>query len=129
MTSLSVPAQIFDVPFTVDYHCGMMKKFDLLVQEAVRCDHSLAAWYKCHKPNDDHVSRVFTRLMLRGKVRAAMRWLTERSKGHVLDPNDQVTLHINGQDTTVNVIKALPVKASSSSTIPLLHLIGARSLT
>ena len=36
-----------------------------------------------------------------------MRWLTEISKGHVLDPNDQIT---NGQDTTVNVIKALQLK-------------------
>ena len=101
-----------DIRHTIDCRLSLWddEKFDLVVQEAVQCDHSLAARYKRHKPNDDHVLRVFTRHMLQGKVRAAMRWLTERFKGHVLDPNDQVTLHINGQDTTVNVIKALQLK-------------------
>ena len=31
---------------------------------------------------------MFIRLMLRGKVRAAVRWATERTKGAVLSPSD-----------------------------------------
>lgn len=51
------------------------EKFDLLVQEASRCDRAYNI--KRRRPNHpDHVERVFTRLMLHGKVRAAMRWLT-----------------------------------------------------
>ena len=33
--------------------------------------------------------------MIQGKLSAAMHWLTERSKGHVFQPNDQVRLDID----------------------------------
>ena len=69
------------------------KKYDLLVQEASRCDRTYCnnRRRRDHRDND-HIERVFTRLMLLGKVRAAMRWLTSRSKGHVLSPSDTTSI-------------------------------------
>ena len=64
-------------------------QFDLLVQEAGRCD-----WGLCRTSHsvvdEESVIRVFTRLMLHGRVRAAVRWVTERIKGIVLSPSDTV---------------------------------------
>ena len=34
--------------------------------------------------------KVFTRLMLKGELRAATRWITERGSGRVLSPCDEV---------------------------------------
>jgi hypothetical protein len=57
--------------------------FDSLLQEAIRRDQHFKP--RCHPLNhNDHTKRVFTRLMLLGKVRAATRWLTKRSKGFLL---------------------------------------------
>ena len=53
--------------------------------------------------------------MLLGKVRAAMRWLTSRSKGHVLSPSDYTSITVNGQ------IKQVPVIDILKSKHPFLH--------
>ena len=45
------------------------QQFDVLMQEVVRCDKALKA-LDCDK---DHITNVFTRLMLVGKVKAAIR--------------------------------------------------------
>ena len=37
---------------------------------------------------DDQINKVFTRLMLRGQVKAAMRWITEQPRGGVLKMMD-----------------------------------------
>ena len=42
-----------------------------------------------------------------------MRWLTERSKGHVLQPNNQVRFVIDSQEKSVSVIEALKMKHPS----------------
>ena len=64
-------------------------KFDLLFQEADQCNRALQR--RKHTPIDnDATVRVFTRLMLRGKVKAAVRWATERSRGVVLSPDNVV---------------------------------------
>ena len=57
------------------------EQFDVLLQEAVRCDQSLRNSRRnlTHKDSSEHLIKVFTRLMLEGNVRAAVRWLTERS--------------------------------------------------
>ena len=40
--------------------------------------------------DDKHVSKVFDSLMMKGKVRSVMRWLSERTSGGVLDPMQEV---------------------------------------
>ena len=61
------------------------ESFDLLFQEATCRDQSIR---RCpHSPVDnDATIRVFTKLILQGKVKAAVRWATERSCGTVLLP-------------------------------------------
>ena len=64
-------------------------KFDLLFQEAERCNRALQRHKRTPIDNDATV-RVFTRLMLRGNFKAAVRWATKRSRGVVLSPNNVV---------------------------------------
>ena len=47
-----------------------------LVQEASHCDQSLR-----RTPDEGSTICVFTKLMLQGKLQAAVRWATKRSKG------------------------------------------------
>ena len=79
-------------------------KFNTLVQEAMRCDRPFQRHSR--SSNKDHVERVFTRLMLQGKIRAAVRWLTERSKGSVLNPNDKVIVSVECTNESVSVVEA-----------------------
>ena len=58
--------------------------------------------------------KVFTRLMLEGNVRAAVRWLTEHSGGGVLKPSDSTT--IGG--TSMTVLEALNLKHPDPCTPP-----------
>uniref|UniRef100_A0A1X7SXG4 Reverse transcriptase domain-containing protein n=1 Tax=Amphimedon queenslandica TaxID=400682 RepID=A0A1X7SXG4_AMPQE len=88
-------------------------KFDLLVQESCRCDRSFTS-HRRRKHDKDYIEKVFTRLMLQGKVRAAMRWLTDRSKGSILSPSDKVTMSVNGARCETTVIDALKSKHPSS---------------
>ena len=53
-------------------------KFDVLVHEAKRCDRSFQR--KKLPTQTNKMVSVFTRLMLQGKVRAAMHWLSDKSK-------------------------------------------------
>ena len=62
--------------------------FDGLVDEAVRCTKSLSSKHSVN--SQDHVLKVFTRLMLKCELRAATRWITERGSGRVLSPCDEV---------------------------------------
>ena len=88
------------------------EKYDLLVQEAVRCDRSfhLAQKRKSNNQSPDHTAKVFTRLMLLGKVKAAMRWLSGESRGGLLLPTDSVQSQSNGQTCSINVVDALKLK-------------------
>ena len=63
-------------------------KFDKLLAEAVRCGKKK----QINQDNldDKHVSKVFASLMMKSKVRSAMRWLSERASGGVLDPMQEV---------------------------------------
>ena len=59
--------------------------FEALLCEAEQC----AAQCRSRQPrlNDDHVVRVFTHLMLRGRVREAVRFVTDQARGGVLKPS------------------------------------------
>ena len=65
-------------------------QFDVLLQEAQRCDRALFSSYYSSGNDSDHVIKVFTKLMLQGNSRAAVRWLTERSGGGLLNPTESV---------------------------------------
>ena len=61
--------------------------FDELLYECIRCARQSPRG--SGKPiDDDHVLKVFTRLMLKGQVRFATRWITDRAPGSVLSPLD-----------------------------------------
>jgi hypothetical protein len=81
--------------------------YEELVQEAERCDRQLR---KVHKPNnnteEDHLIRVFTKLMLGGKVREAVRWITARDRGGVLHPDSL----IGSGNTTKTILQVLQDK-------------------
>jgi hypothetical protein len=101
-----------DIRRTLNRRMSMWEndKFDLLVQETVRCERSFTNQSRHRANNENHIINVFTRLMLQGKVRAAVRWLTERSKGHVLRPTEQIKMIIDGQEKSISVIEALKLK-------------------
>ncbi|KAF6201996.1 hypothetical protein GE061_004392 [Apolygus lucorum] len=69
------------------------EKYDDLVQEAMRCDRQMPT---AQKRDEDHKIRIFTRLVLQGKLRDATRWITDRSGGGALRPED-----VLGDGTTV----------------------------
>ena len=85
------------------------EEFELLIQEAVRCDKALRCSSK--RENDSsHVVRVFTRLMLKGNVRAAVRWVSEKSRG-VLKPTDLLDVKKpNGESVKMSVFEVLQQK-------------------
>ena len=58
------------------------ENFDGLVQEAIRCTRQTS--HRSLSTDQDHIMKVFTRLMLRGELRAATRWITERGSSKVL---------------------------------------------
>ena len=64
------------------------ENFDGLVDEALQCTRHLSS--KVSTQTQDHVLKVFTRLMLRDELRAATRWITERGSSRVLSPSDVV---------------------------------------
>ena len=86
-----------------------------MVQEADRCDSGLKHSRRVNLTGDDAV-RIFSRLMLQGKVRAAVWWATEHTRGELLMPTDVVD---NTSGTTVldvlcqKHLSARPPKASS----------------
>ena len=63
-------------------------KFDKLLAKAVRCGKKKQI--NQNSLDDKHVSKVFASLRMKGKVRSAMRWLSERARGVVLDPMQEV---------------------------------------
>ena len=66
------------------------QQYDELIHEAECCDRQFRSRYV--KIDDDHVIKVFTRLMLRGKVREERsRFITDRNSGGILDPHGDVS--------------------------------------
>ena len=77
-----------DVRQLLKWHVELWKKnrFETLLCEAERC----AAQCPSRQPrlSDNHVVRVFTHLILRGRVREAVRFVTDWARGGVLKPSD-----------------------------------------
>uniref|UniRef100_A0A1X7TSE9 Uncharacterized protein n=1 Tax=Amphimedon queenslandica TaxID=400682 RepID=A0A1X7TSE9_AMPQE len=86
------------------------EKYDVLVQEAVRCDYSFQMRRKKGKESFHHITEVLTRLMLLGKVRVAMRWLSSASRGGVLLPADIIQTRTDGQINSASVLDVLKSK-------------------
>ena len=83
--------------------------FDTLVEEAVGCDKTLRS--QAHMNNKEHFVNVFTRLMLQGKTKAAMRWLSDQSEGLVLPPSHMTQVKAqDGTLTSMSVLEALRLK-------------------
>ena len=74
-----------------------VNNFDKLLAEAVRCGKKK----QINQDNldDKHVSKVFASLMMKDKVRSAMRWLSERTSGDVLDPMQEVKKSVTVLET------------------------------
>ena len=81
---------------------------DLLIQEAVCCDHTFK--HPLQYMNEEHANKVFTHLMLQGKIRPSMHWLTSRAKGHVLLLDNIITVDVNGVTQSISVVDALKLK-------------------
>lgn len=62
------------------------EKYDELLEEAIRCDKRIK--HGVQKCEDSHKIRIFTRLVMQGKLRDATRWITDRAGGGVLDLNE-----------------------------------------
>lgn len=63
----------------------------MLLQEAQCCDRTLRNFFCSSATNSkDHLVRVFTKLMLQVNILAAVRWITERAGGGLLNPEDSV---------------------------------------
>ena len=76
--------------------------FDLLLQEAERCDRTFQQT-RNRTPSQDTVVRVFSQLVLQGKLKAAVRWATERARGIVLSPCDWAGGYTDGS-TVLDVL-------------------------
>ena len=84
------------------WRAGMI---DELLYEAERCANQLKKPQQGNQ-DDKHTIRVFTRLMMQGRVRSAVRWMTERaSSSGILDPN--ATVNTSGK-TVLDVLKEKP---------------------
>lgn len=87
-----------DIKRTIDKRLSMWarEEFDVLIQGAIRCNRSFQLSRK--NKTSDHITKVFTRLMFQGKVRAAMRWLSGESRGNLLQHDDIVQQQV-GDDS------------------------------
>ena len=95
-------------------------KFDKLLAEAVR--YGKRKQVNQDNLDDKQISKVFGSLMMKGKVRSAMRWLSERTSGGVLDPMQEVKKGV----TVLEILKSKhpePHKSHLSSRlqVPILH--------
>ena len=72
-------------------------KFDKLLAEAVRCGKKKQI--NQDSLDDKHFSKVFASLMIKDKVRGAMRWLSEGEGGGVLDPMQEVKKSVTVLET------------------------------
>lgn len=84
--------------------------FDTLVEEAVSCDRTHRT--QTHRNDSDHFVAVFTRVMLQGKTRAAMRWLqSDQSESLVLPPSHMTQVKSRDGSLSNVCVRCSEVKA------------------
>ena len=101
--------------------------FDLLLQEVDRCDSGLSSHGRALKDTD--IVRVFSHLILHGKLCAAVRWATEHTSVKVLLPTTVVNPDAaDGPLTVIDVLRQkhpaplVPVPTALLSCDPLPQL-------
>jgi len=98
-----------DVCRLLDRRLTMWKdeSFDVSIQEAERCDRSLHnSYHSTSSHTNDHLVRLFTKLMLQGNVRAAVCWITECVGGGMLRHSDLTMVN----HTVMSAVDALLLK-------------------
>eukprot|EP00978_Attheya_sp_CCMP212_P030440 scaffold111966_cov57-Attheya_sp.AAC.1 len=63
-------------------------KYKMLVQDTVKTSLSLLSHVWHQMDDQEVVARTYNRMVLQGKLRQAVRWITQRHKGGILYPND-----------------------------------------
>ena len=102
--------------------------YDLLIQEAERCDKSLHNHNK-YDYDESHTTKVFTRLMLLEKVKADVRWLSDNTRGKVLQPDESVLFkHQDGSVSNAPVLDLLQKKHPESQVPPISALLSCDNL-
>ena len=93
--------------------CNKKGNFDELLIDFKRCSKHLKK-STCSKLDDSsHISKAFSHMMMKGQIRAAVRWITERtSKGGVLDASACIG---SGSKTVLIVLKEKHPDPSQSS--------------
>ena len=82
------------------------EEYDVLVDDAIICNNALKT--PPRKRDDYHFVTVFTRLMLQGNIRAAVRWLSEQSKGQVLPTSRVIEVkNPDGSLSSMSILDAL----------------------
>ncbi len=109
-----------DIRRILERRLGMWsaEDYDTLIQEAVRCDKSLVNRNK-FSDSRSHITSIFTKLMLLGKVKAAVRWISEQATEKVLRHDDLIDEMSSGGDISrVPVIDILHRKHPEPSIPP-----------
>ena len=87
--------------------------YDALMHDAERCDRTFGHGNNARRQEQEcaHTERIFHRLMIEGKVRSAVRWITERERGGLLKATDVTTAKdSHGQNAEMSVLEALRLK-------------------
>ena len=102
--------------------------YNLLIQDAERCDKPLHNHNK-YDYDELHTTKVFTRLMLLGKVKAAVRWVSDKTRGKVLQPDESVLFkHQDGSVSNAPVLDLLQKKHPESQVPPISALLSCDNL-
>ena len=89
--------------------------FDGLVKEAERSDRSLQPRTKFVDQDKSYTVTLFTRLMLQGKVKAAVRWLSDNTRRKVLCPDDKVPVKFSDGFTVYSSVTDVTSQTPCSS--------------
>ena len=87
--------------------------YDALMHDAERCDRTFGHGNNARRQEQECAltERIFHRLMIEGKVRSAVRWITERERGGLLKATDVTTAKdSHGQNADMSVLEALRLK-------------------